>query len=136
MTDPTPAPQPAAQPAAPFTEAEDKQYSTLATFLNIILLIPALVFYLGFRTRGPKIAEQSKENLNWTINITGIVIIVQILSVIFAFIPYVGFIISLLLTLVFWAATIVNLIFSIMGGVKLNTTGETYRYPINVRWIK
>jgi uncharacterized Tic20 family protein len=134
MTEPTPAP--AAQPAAPFTEAEDKQYTTLATFLNIILLIPALIFFFGFRTRGPKIGEQSKENLNWTINITAIVIIAQILQVIFLFIPYVGFILSILLTLVFYAAGIVNLIFSIMGGVKINNTGETYRYPVNIRWIK
>ncbi|MES2171689.1 MAG: DUF4870 domain-containing protein [Actinomycetota bacterium] len=134
MTEPTPAP--AAQPAAPFTEAEDKQYSTLATFLNIILLVPALVFYFGFRTRGPKIGEQSKENLNWTINVTGIWIVALILSIILTLIPFVGWIIGILLTLVIWAVLIVNLIFSILGGVKLNGTGETYRYPVNIRWIK
>ncbi len=134
MTEPTPAP--AAQPAAPFTEAEDKQYSTLATFLNIILLVPALIFYFAFRTRGPKIGEQSKENLNWTINVTGIWIIALILSIILTLIPFVGFILGILLTLVIWAVLIVNLIFSIMGGVKLSNTGETYRYPANIRWIK
>jgi hypothetical protein len=56
MTEPAaPAPQP--QPAAPFSEAEDKQYATLATFLNIILLIPALIFYFAFKDRGPRIAD-------------------------------------------------------------------------------
>ncbi|MFW8746023.1 DUF4870 domain-containing protein, partial [Mesorhizobium japonicum] len=104
------------QPAAPFTEAEDKQYSTLATFLNIILLIPAIVFYAAFRTRGPKIAEQSKENLNWTINITIVVVAGWILVAILSLIPFVGWILGLLLTLVIWAAGIVNLIFSIIGG--------------------
>ncbi len=136
MTEPTPAPQPAAQPAAAFTEAEDKQYSSLATFLNIILLIPALVFFFGFKDRGPKIKEQSKENLNWTINATALVIIVEILQFILGLIPFVGLILVVLLTLVFWAVAIVNLIFAIIGGMKINNTGENYRYPINIRWIK
>jgi uncharacterized protein len=126
MTDPTP--QPAAAPAAPFTEAEDKQYSTLATFLNIILLIPGLIFYFAFGSRGPKIKEQSKENLNWTINATGAYIILLILTLI----PFIG----LLFLLLAYAVGILNLVFAIIGGVKLSNTGETYRYPINIRWIK
>jgi uncharacterized protein len=135
MTEPAaPAPQP--QPAAPFTEAEDKQYATLATFLNIILLIPAIVFYAAFRTRGPKIGEQSKENLNWTINISILVVGGWILAIIFGFIPFVGWILSILLTLVVWAASIVNLIFSIIGGVKLSNGEAGYRYPFAVRFIK
>jgi uncharacterized Tic20 family protein len=121
-------PAPAAQPAAPFTEAEDKQYSTLATFLNIILLIPALVFYFGFKDRGPKIGEQSKENLNWTINVTALYIICFILELI----PFIG----LLFLILTFALGIINLIFAIIGGLKLSNTGETYRYPVNIRWIK
>jgi uncharacterized Tic20 family protein len=81
------------------------------------------------------IGRQSKENLNWTINISVIVIAAEILSVIFAFIPIVGFIISLLLGLVIWAALIVNLIFSIIGGTKVNA-GEFYKYPFAFRFIK
>jgi uncharacterized Tic20 family protein len=30
---------------------------------------------------------------------------------------------------------IVNIIFAIMGGVKVNG-GGSYRYPVNIRWIK
>jgi uncharacterized Tic20 family protein len=123
MTDPTP--QPAA--AAPFTAAEDKQYATLATFLNIILLIPALVFYLAFKDRGPLILAQSKENLNWTINATGALIICIILQLI----PFVG----LIFTLVYFAVLIVNLIFSIIGGTKVNN-GEFYKYPFGIKFIK
>lgn len=128
MTEPAaPAPQP--QPSAPFTEAEDKQYATLATFLNIILLIPALIFYFAFKDRGPRINEQSKENLNWTINIT----IVAVACLILGMIPFVG----ILFWLIYFAALIVNLIFSIIGGVKLSG-GEvsSYRYPFAVRFIK
>ena len=124
MTEPTPA----AAPAAPFTEAEDKQYATLATFLNIILLIPGLIFFLAFKDRGPKIGVQSKENLNWTINATGAYIICLILQII----PFIG----LLFFLLALAVGVLNLIFAILGGVKLNNTGETYRYPFNIRWIK
>lgn len=126
MTEPA-APQP--QPAAPFSEAEDKQYATLATFLNIILLIPALIFYFAFKDRGPRIGEQAKENLNWTINISVIAIVCVILGVI----PFIGF----LFWLLYFAALIVNLIFSIIGGVALsNGSQTTYRYPFAVRLIK
>jgi uncharacterized protein len=126
MTDPTP--QPAAPQAAPFTEAEDKQYSTLATFLNIILLIPGLIFYFAFANRGPKIGAQSKENLNWTITVTGAYIICLILQII----PFIG----LLFFLVALAIGVVNLIFSIIGGVKVSNTGEFYKYPFSLKLIK
>ena len=126
MTDPTP-PAAAPQPAAPFTEAEDQQYSTLATFLNIIPLIPGLIFYFAFGSRGPKIGVQSKENLNWTINVTGLIVICVILGVV----PLIG----ILFLLVYLAVLILNLIFSIIGGIAVSG-GNSYRYPINIRWIK
>ena len=30
---------------------------------------------------------------------------------------------------------VLNVIFSIMGGIKVNG-GGSYRYPVNIRWIK
>jgi len=132
MTEPAPA---APQPAAPLTEAEDKQWASFAHFGNIILLIPALIIYLVFRDRGPKVAVEGKEALNWTINVTGIVIIGNIVNLILGFIPVIGWIIALLITLVIWAVIIVNIIFAILGGVKVNG-GGSYRYPVNIRWIK
>jgi len=128
-------PAPAAQPAAPLTEAEDKQWASFAHFGNIILLVPALIIYLVFKDRGPKVAVEGKEALNWTINVTGIVVIGNILSLILGFIPVIGWIIGLLITLVIWAVIIVNVIFAILGGVKVNG-GGSYRYPVNIRWIK
>ena len=126
MTDPTP--QPAAAPAAPFTEAEDKQYATLATFLNIILLIPGLIFYFAFASRGPKIGAQSKENLNWTITVTGAYIILLILGII----PFLG----ILFVILAWLVGVANLVFSIIGGVKVSNTGEFYKYPFSLKLIK
>ncbi|MBW8870728.1 MAG: DUF4870 domain-containing protein [Leifsonia sp.] len=128
-------PAPAAQPAAPLTEAEDKQWASFAHFGNIILLVPALIIYLVFKDRGPKVAVEGKEALNWTINVTAIVVIGNILNLILGFIPVIGWIIALLLTLVIWAVIIVNIIFAILGGVKVNG-GGSYRYPLNIRWIK
>ena len=124
MTEPAPA---APQPAAPLTEAEDKQWASFAHFGNIILLIPALIIYLVFKDRGPKVAVEGKEALNWTINVTGAWIILAILSVI----PFIGLLFSILLL----ALAVINIIFAIMGGIKVNG-GGSYRYPVNIRWIK
>jgi uncharacterized Tic20 family protein len=129
MTTPAPA---APQPAAPLSEAEDKQWASFAHFGNIILLVPALIIWLVFRARGPKTDVEGKEAVNWTINVTALVIILNILSVV------VGFVLGpivILFTLLIWAILIVNLIFAIMGGVKVNG-GGSYRYPVNIRWIK
>jgi hypothetical protein len=51
MTEPTP--QPAAQPAAPLTEAEDKQWASFAHFGNILVIAP-LIIWLIFKDRGAK----------------------------------------------------------------------------------
>jgi uncharacterized protein len=126
MTEPAPA-----APAAPLTEAEDKQWASFAHFGNIILLIPALIIYLVFKDRGPKVAVEGKEALNWTINVTGAFIILQILSVITVFTVFLPIILSILI----FALIIVNIIFAILGGVKVNG-GGSYRYPVNIRWIK
>jgi uncharacterized Tic20 family protein len=133
MTDPTPAAAP--QPATPLSETDDKLWASLAHFLNIILLIPALIIYLVFGPRGARTKVEGKEALNWTINVVGALIILFIVQIIFGFIPFVGWIIALLAVIVYWAVIIVNIIFAILGGVKVNA-GGSYRYPVNIRWIK
>lgn len=132
MTDQTPPP---AASAAPLSEAEDRQWASFAHFGNIVLLVPALIIYLVFKDRGAKVAVEGKEALNWTINVTGVLIVVNIVTFIIGFVPVVGWIIGLLLGLVLWAVVIVNVIFAILGGVRVNG-GGTYRYPLNIRWIK
>ena len=129
---PVPPPPPPAQgyaaaPAAPLSQSDDKLWASLAHFGNIILLIPALVIYLVFKDRGPLVNQESKEALNWTINVTGAVVVLNILGII----PFIGLLFGLLV----FAVLIVNLIFAIIGGVRVNG-GGTYRYPLNYRWIK
>ncbi len=127
-------PQPAAAPQ-PLTEAEDKQWASFAHFGNILSFIVPLILWLVFKDRGAKTNVEGKEALNWGINVVGVIVGGNILNFILGFIPVIGWILVLLLTLVIWAVVIVNIIFAIMGGVKVNG-GGSYRYPINIRWIK
>src|SRR5690349_22961917 len=130
MTEPAAPTPPAA--AAPLSEAEDRQWASFAHFGNIILIVPALLIWVVFRTRGPKTAVESTEALNWTINVTAVAIVLNILNVVLAA-AGLG-VVSIVFLLLFWAVLIVNLIFAIMGGVKVNG-GGSYRYPVNIRWI-
>jgi uncharacterized Tic20 family protein len=129
-----PAPQPAApQPAAPLSEAEDKQWASFAHFGNIISLIPPLIIWLVFKDRGAKTNVEGKEATNWGINVAGILIINGILSLIL--VPLTFGIWVIISTLIWIVVVVVNLIFAILGGVKVNG-GGSYRYPVNIRWIK
>jgi uncharacterized Tic20 family protein len=128
MTTPPPA-APAA--AAPLSEAEDKQWASFAHFGNILSFIAPLIIWLIFKDRGTKSNVEGKEALNWGINVAGVSIILFILSILTAFTIF----LPLILQLVSWAVIIVNIIFAIMGGIKVNG-GGSYRYPVNIRWIK
>jgi uncharacterized Tic20 family protein len=130
MTDATPPPT-----AAPLSAEDDKLWASLSHFLNIILLIPAIIIYVVFRDRGPRVKVESKEALNWTINVTGIVIIAQIVAAIIGIIPIIGGIIALLIGIVIWVLLVVNLIFAIIGGVRVQG-GGSYKYPVNYYWVK
>ncbi|CAN5158692.1 hypothetical protein BH09ACT1_BH09ACT1_26850 [soil metagenome] len=130
MTDATPPPT-----AAPLSAEDDKLWASLSHFLNIILLIPAIIIYVVFRDRGPRVKVESKEALNWTINVTGAVIVLQIVAAIIGIIPIIGGIIGLLIGIVIWVLLVVNLIFAIIGGVRVQG-GGTYKYPVNYYWVK
>jgi uncharacterized Tic20 family protein len=127
MTEPAPA-----APAAPLTEAEDKQWASFAHFGNILSFVVPLIIWLVFRARGAKTAVEGKEALNWGINVGAAFVILQILNLI---ITFVFFPLSVLIGLVIFALVVVNIIFAILGGVKVNG-GGSYRYPVNIRWIK
>ncbi|MGO1393029.1 MAG: DUF4870 domain-containing protein [Agrococcus casei] len=140
MSDPTAHPtqgqqhhQPAGSP--PMSPAEDANMASLVHFLNIILVIPAVIIYIMFKDRGQRVAVESKEALNWTINVAAVVIVLNVLNVILAMIPVIGAVAWILITLLIWAVLIANLAFAIMGGLKVKN-GGSYRYPMNYRWIK
>lgn len=132
MTEPQPA---AAASQPPLTEAEDKQWASFSHFGNILSFIVPLILWLIFKDRGTKTNVEGKEALNWGINVAGVIVGGNILAFIIGLIPVIGWIIALLLQLVIWAVVICNIIFAIMGGIRVNG-GGSYRYPVNIRWIK
>jgi uncharacterized Tic20 family protein len=146
MTDATPqpvSPQPVAPqpvPAAPLTPAEDKQWASFAHFGGILGFLPALIIFLVFKDRGALTRQESKEALNWQITWIAANIILQIVLAILGaaiyFAPsgvYVA--LSALFGLIGFLPYLANLIFSIIGGVKVNG-GGAYRYPVAIRLIK
>ncbi|PSL39647.1 putative Tic20 family protein [Labedella gwakjiensis] len=134
--------QPYGQPsgAAPLTPAEDKQWAMWSHFGGVLGFLPSLIIFLVFKDRGGFTKQESKEALNWQItwiiaNIA-VSIITTILSVSLIFgggYGYGG--ISALLSFIAWLPYLANLVFSIIGGVKVNS-GQAYRYPVNFRFIK
>jgi len=140
MTEATPAPA----PAGPLSEAEDKQWASFAHLGGILWILPSLIIYLVFKDRGAKTKVEAKEALNWQITAAIILVVLWILVGIIgavitaAAIASGNYGLSGILTLVgflpglLWIA---NVIFSILGFVKVNG-GGSYRYPFAFRFIK
>jgi uncharacterized Tic20 family protein len=131
MTEPTPAPQPVAQP---LSESDDKLWASLAHFGGILFILPSLIIWLVLKDRGPKVRVEGKEALNWQITflivwvawqIIGLILAIPLFFTPLAFLPG-------LISFLLWA---VNVLFSILGGVKVQQ-GGSYRYPVSFRFIK
>lgn len=124
--------QPYAAPAAPLDDAQDKQWASFAHLGGILWLIPSLIIWLVFKDRGARTNVEAKEALNWQITWIIVWVASQIVGIILAFTGVGWLIFGLLIP---WALYIVNLVFSILGFVKVNS-GGSYRYPVNFRFIK
>lgn len=131
MTDQTPPPA-APQPAAPLTEAEDRQWGSFAHLGGILGFVPALIIWLVFKDRGSFTNTEAKEALNFQIAVTIAYIALNVLGFILAAVTFgLGGLITFLVPLVWIAAVI----FSILGFVKAKD-GINYRYPVSIRLIK
>ncbi|MGH1548849.1 DUF4870 domain-containing protein [Leifsonia poae] len=119
-------------PAAPLDAAQDKQWAAFAHLGGILWILPSLIIYLVFKDRGRLTNQEAKEALNWQITWILAWIASQIIGAILAFTGIGLLLFSLLIP---WALYIVNLVFSILGFVRVNG-GGTYRYPVNFRFIK
>lgn len=135
--------QPYGQPsggAAPLSPAEDKQWAMWSHFGGVLGFLPSLIIFLVFKDRGGFTKQESKEALNWQITWIIINIAVSIVTSILSVSIIIGGGygyggISALLSLIAWLPYLANLVFSIIGGVKVNG-GSAYRYPVNFRFIK
>jgi uncharacterized Tic20 family protein len=134
MTEPTPA---AAQPAAPLTPAEDKQWASFAHFGGVLGILPSLIIYLVFKDRGTLTRQESKEALNWQITFLGGLIVLYILIGIMNGVAFASgaYFLGALFSFLPFLAWVGNAILSILGGVKVNA-GGSYRYPFALRLVK
>jgi uncharacterized Tic20 family protein len=144
MTDPTPAPAAQPAPAAPLSEADDKLWASLAHLGGILYILPSLIIYLVLKDRGAKVRVEAKEALNWQITFVGGWIILEIVTAIISAIVVAasvaslsdaGFGVASVLWILPFAWWVLNVIFSILGFVKVNG-GGSYRYPFALRLIK
>ena len=123
MTETPPPAAAAPQPAAPLTEAEDRQWASFAHLGGILGFLPSLIIWLVFKDRGAFTNVEAKEALNFQITL----VIGYVIGSILAFV-----IIGLFISLAVW---VINIIFSILGFLKAKD-GVAYRYPFALRLIK
>jgi len=125
---------PPATPAAPLSAENDKLWASLSHFGGILGPIPVLIIWLVLKDRGPRTNVEGKEALNWQITFTIGYVVLWILTSIISVALWFTFIgaVLWLLPFVWW---ILNVVFSILGGVKVQA-GGSYRYPFTIRFIK
>jgi uncharacterized Tic20 family protein len=106
----------------PEPTSDAKTMALLCHLLNIIFLVPLLVWVLK-KEQHPFIADQSKEALNFSLCCLIIHIICSVTA--FLCIP----------ALIALALVITQIVLGIMGAMAANK-GVAYRYPLNFRFIK
>ncbi len=130
MSTPPPA---APAPAAPLSEAEDRQWASFAHLGGILSFLPSLIIWLVFKDRGAFTNVEAKEALNFQITAAiGYVAIFIINAILIAVtLGFWGFI-AWIFPLALW---VLSLIFCIQGFIKAKD-GQHYRYPFALRLIK
>ena len=134
MTDPTPAPAAAPQPAQPLSESDDKLWASLAHFGGVLWILPSLLIFLILKDRGPKVRVEAKEALNWQITFLIIWIVWSIIAAVIT-VPLLFAGLSFLVPLIGFLIWAVNALLSVLGGIKVNG-GGSYRYPFALRLVK
>ena len=129
---------------ATLPEAEDKLWATIAHIGGVLGILPSLIIFLALRRRGARTAVEAKEALNWQITFLVIWLVIEILATIIG-----GIVVAtsaslggnpvsalpILFELIPAAVWIVNIVFSILGGIAVNS-GGSYRYPFAVRLVR
>ena len=135
MTETPPPAAAAPQPAAPLTEAEDRQWASFAHLGGVLFyFLPSLIIWLVFKARGSFTNVEAKEALNFQITLA--IAHVANWIVVGIILGLVTFGLSGVLSLLIWLALVaVSIIFSILGFIKAKD-GIAYRYPFALRLIK
>ncbi len=137
MSDAPPPVSGGAQPAAPLTPAEDKQWASFAHFGGVVGILPSLIIFLVFKDRGVVTKREATEALNWQITFTIGYIVLSILVAVLqgVFIAAGAYGVIGIIGFIPWLLWIVNAILSVLGGVKVQG-GGAYRYPFALRLVK
>lgn len=98
----------------------------LSHFGAFLGAIPSLVIFMMLRERGPFTAQESKEALNFTLPLTVVAVVANVL----ALLPVIGAIFGVVAVLLWLFMTISGVI----AGIEVNK-GRPYRYPFNLRLI-
>lgn len=98
----------------------------LSHFGAFLGALPALVIFMVLRERGPFTAQESKEALNFTLPLTVVAIVANML----ALLPVIGAIFGVVAVLLWLFMTISG----VVAGIEVNK-GRPYRYPFNLRLI-
>ena len=111
-------------------ERESRQWSmflhlsVLTTYIVPLAgLVAPIVIWQMKKNDSPKLDMHGKIVVNWVLSM----ILYMIVSVVLSFV-----IIGLPMLL---ALVILNIVFPIIGGIKANN-GETWRYPLSIRFMK
>ncbi|MGO1434604.1 MAG: DUF4870 domain-containing protein [Canibacter sp.] len=116
----------AQQPADPFSMVQ------LNYWLSVFFVwIPALIFYLVERGKNPQADLYHRENLNFALTRTAVIVAGSLLG----FIPFLGALLAVLV----WIASLVLFIFHIIAAAKLNDTyrgGQKPGFVFNLPFLK
>ena len=134
MTETPPPAAAAPQPAAPLTEAEDRQWASFAHLGGILSFLPSLIIWLVFKDRGTFTNVEAKEALNFQITLViAYVANAIVIGFILGLVTFgIASVLSGLIAFVIWA---LGVLFSILGFMKAKD-GVHYRYPFAIRLIK
>jgi hypothetical protein len=117
---------------AQLSEADDRQWASLAHLGGILGFLPSLIIWLVFKDRGRLTNTEAKEALNFQITLMIASVAITVASI---FLALVTFGIGGLLAGLGWIVWLAGVIFSILGFVQAKD-GQKYRYPVSIRLIK
>ncbi len=123
-TPPPPPPgAPYGGPSQQLSPADEKLWATLVHIGGVLFSwIPALIGYLVLKDRGPFVRAHTATALNFQITIFLAYVVGGILTIV-----GIG-------VLIWLAAWVVNIVFSIIAAIKANQ-GEFYTYPIAIKFL-
>ena len=120
------------QPPVFQSSKDDRQMAMLAHLLGALFgFLGPLIIWLTKKDTSPFVDDQGKEALNFHLTLLIAYAATSVIWIVFMFVTC-GFGAFLPLPLV---VSVLQLVFGIIGCTKANA-GETYRYPICIRFIQ